>query len=73
MTFEEGLKMLQTTFRDYIKTQVISQVNIENLGNRIFIIIFVNFLKIYRRNFFYWTSSTKISRFRKNDSKCVEW
>ena len=37
MTFEEGLQSLQTTFRDYIKTQVISKVDVEDLGNRIFV------------------------------------
>jgi len=31
MTFEEGLQLLQKTFRDYIKTQVISKVDMQDL------------------------------------------
>ena len=35
MTFEDGLKSLQMTFRKYIKTQVLSKVKVDNLGKRI--------------------------------------
>ena len=34
MTFEDGLKSLQLTFREYIKTQVLSKVKVDNLGKR---------------------------------------
>ena len=71
MTFEEGLQLLQKTFRDYIKTQVISKVDMQDLGYYIFFCLTT--LTTYRRNIFYWTSSTKISRFRKNGSTSVEW
>ena len=37
VTFEEGLQLLQTSFRNYMKTQVISKVDVEDLGNRIFV------------------------------------
>ena len=32
MTFEDGLKSLQMTFRKYIKTQVLSKVKVDDLG-----------------------------------------
>ena len=32
MTFEEGLHRLEETFHDYIKTEVLSKVEIDVLG-----------------------------------------
>merc|ERR1712131_557505 len=40
MTFEEGLQLLQKTFRDYIKTQVISKVDMQDL--EIFLLDFLH-------------------------------
>ena len=32
MTFEQGLQILQNKFKDYIKTQVLSKVEVDDLG-----------------------------------------
>ena len=34
MTFEDGLKSLQLTFRKYVKTQVLRKVKMDGLGKR---------------------------------------
>ena len=34
MTFEEGLDILKDTFHDYIKTEVLSKVEVDDLGKR---------------------------------------
>ena len=34
MTFEEGLEKLKKTFRDYINVEVLSKVEVNQLGKR---------------------------------------
>ena len=34
MTFEEGLDKLKDTFHDYINTEVLSKVEVDNLGKK---------------------------------------
>ena len=35
MTFEEALQILQDKFRNYIKTQVLSKVEVDDLGKNL--------------------------------------
>ena len=61
MTFEEGLEILKNTFTDYINVEVLSKVEVDELGKRN--IIYKSITIYLPRNILYRTSNTKISRF----------